>query len=172
MDVIEAIKARRDTTHFQPTPIPDQKLQAVLNAARLAPSAENAQPWKFVVIHDEDLKRKLVNVCYGQKCIIEAPAVIVAFALLDQSSSLVGGFTSSYPMDVAFALGNLMLAATAEGLGSCFVHRFPEEEVRAILGAPSDARTMAIIPLGIPNGQSTPPGSKHLSEIVSYNSFE
>lgn len=172
MDVIEAIKARRDTTHFQPTPIPDHKLQAVLNAARLAPSAENAQPWKFVVVHDEDLKRKLVNACYGQKCIIEAPAVVVAFALLDQSSSLVGGFTSSYPMDVAFALGNLMLAAAAEGLGSCFVHRFQEEEVRALLGAPTDARTMALVPLGFPNGQTTSPGSKHLSVIVSYNSFD
>lgn len=174
MDVIEAIKARRDTHKFLPTPVPDQKLQAVLGAARLAPSADGAQPWKFVVIHDEDIKRKLVNSCHGQKWIAGAPVVVVAFALLDQTEGMVGGYMSSYPVDVAFAVGQLMVAAAGEGLGTCFVHRFDEEEVRGLLGAPRDVRVVAITPLGFPadGGNKEHRGAKHLSEIVSYNRFE
>lgn len=174
MDVIEAIRARRDTHRFLPTPVPDQKLQAVLGAARLAPSTDGSQPWKFVVIRDEDIKLKLVGSCFGQKWIAEAPVVVVAFALLDQTDGVVGGYMSSYPVDVAFALGNLMLAAASEGLGTTYVNKFSEEEVRALLGGPKDARVIGILPLGFPSPDALPEhkGVRHISEIVSYNHFD
>jgi nitroreductase len=75
-------------------------------------------------------------------------------------------------VEVAFAVENMMLAATQEGLGSCFVNRFDEEEVRAILKGHKDARAVAVIPLGFPEGPVEGQGAKNLSEIVSYNQFE
>ncbi|PIV67717.1 MAG: nitroreductase, partial [Euryarchaeota archaeon CG01_land_8_20_14_3_00_38_12] len=75
MDVYEAIKNRKSIRKYKPTPIPEEKLKNILNAMRLAPSAKNLQPWKFVVVRDEEIKRKLIPACNNQKFIAEAPII-------------------------------------------------------------------------------------------------
>lgn len=172
MDMMEAIRARKSVRRYQPTPIPEQKLQAVLNAARLAPSAQNLQPWKFIVVRDESLKRKLVNGCHNQKFIAEAPVVIVACALEDEATAMVGGYMNSYPMDIAVALTHLILAATSEGLGTCLIGEFSEERVKAVLNIPREIRVVALTPLGFPAESPQQTGRKNLSEIVCYDQYK
>ena len=171
MDLLEAVKARRSIRRYKPTPIPDEILQKILGAARLAPSANNSQPWKFVVVRDEDLKIKLTQACNNKKWIAEAPVVIVACGFPDEADAFMGGYMNSFAVDVAIALDHLVLTATNLGLGSCWVGRFKEEKVKNILEIPQDVKVVALIPLGYPNEEPEHSGRKNLSEIVCYDKF-
>ncbi|HEY5605261.1 MAG TPA: nitroreductase family protein, partial [Thermoplasmata archaeon] len=82
MEVLEAIKSVKSVSKFKPDPIPEQKVQAIVNAARFAPSAENLQPWKFIIVTDEDTKRKLAGACTNAKSVANSPLVLVACARL------------------------------------------------------------------------------------------
>ncbi len=172
MEVLEAMKSVKSVSKFRPDPVSEQKVQAVMNAARLAVSAENIQPWKFVVVTDEDRKRKLAGATTNAKHLAEAPVVVVACARLDEAVAMVGGYMNSYPLDLGMALSNLTVAATSEGLGTSWVFSFNEEKVKALLGIPTDARVVGLTPLGIPEAFEPPAGRKHLSEILSYNAYE
>lgn len=172
MDVVEAIKARRDVTRYRPEPVPEHVVQSIFSAVRLAPSVNNMQPWKFVLVTDEELKVKIAAAASHQKWIAEAPIVVVALALLDQSDSLIGGYMNSHPVDLAFAIDHLMLVAASQGLGTCYVSSFDEGRVRGLLAAPPDVKVVGIIPLGYPAEVPDPPGSKNFSEILSYNRFQ
>ena len=171
MEVLEAIKQAKSVSKFRPDPIPEQKIQTVLNAARLAPSVENLQPWKFIAVTDEDAKRKLAGMVTNGR-LLEAPVVIVACARLDEAIGMIGGYMNSYPVDLGMALANLTLAATSEGLGTSWVFAFNEEKVRSLLRVPEDARVVGLTPVGIPEAHEPPSGRKHLSEILAYNAYE
>jgi len=172
MEVLEAIKSGKSASKFKPTPVPEQKIQVVFNAARLAPSADNLQPWRFIVVIDEDLKRQVAAACTNAKRVSDAPLVIVACARLDEAVATVGGYMNSYPVDVGMALSHVSLAATSEGLGTSWVFAFNEEKVKAALRIPDDAKVVGLSPLGYPVGFDPPEGRKHLSEILSYNGYE
>jgi len=171
MEVLEAIKQAKSVSKFRPDPIPEQKIQTVLNAARLAPSVENLQPWKFIAVTDEDAKRKLAGMVTNGR-LLEAPVVIVACARLDEAVGLIGGYMNSYPVDLGMALANLTLAATSEGLGTSWVFAFNEEKVKAALRMPEDARVIGLTPVGTPEAHEPPSGRKHLSEILAYNAYD
>jgi len=172
MDVLEAIKNRRSVRKYRPDPIPEELLKEVLSAARMAPSADNAQPWKFILIRDEELKRKLVQACAGQKFLAEAPMVVVGCGSPDDAYATAGGYMSSYVMDVAIAMDHLILAAASLGLGTCWVANFKEEKVKDILGIPADIRVVAITPIGYPDEIPKKSSRKDLAELISYDKFE
>lgn len=171
MEVLEAAKATRSVSKFLPTPVPEQKVQAVMNAARLAMSVDNLQPWKFVVVYDEELKRKLAGACSNGRAMADAPLILVACARMDEAVSTVGGYMNSFPLDLGVAIGHLTLAATSEGLGTSWAFAFNEDKVKAILGIPPDAKVIGLTPLGFPEVLPPPTGRKHLSEILSYNKY-
>lgn len=172
MEVLEAIKSGKSVSKFKPDPIPEQKVQAVVNAARLALSVDNLQPWKFIVVSDEDMKRKLAGAVTNAKHLPDAPVVIVACARLDEAVATIGGYMNSYPVDLGMALAHLTLAATSEGLGTSWVFAFNEEKVRSLLRIPDDVRVVGLTPVGIPEALEPPGGRKHLSEILAYNGYE
>src|SRR3989442_15935953 len=115
MEVLEAIKSVKSVSKYKPDPVPEQKVQAVVNAARFALPADNLQPWKFIVASDEDVKRKLASACKIWKLMADAALVVVACARLDAVVKMVGGYMNSYPVDVGMALANVTVAATSEG---------------------------------------------------------
>ena len=115
MDVLDAIRAYRPCVQYQSRPIPQEKLKNILAAARLAPSQRNLQPWRFVVVQDDERKRLLAQTSNKGRLIAEAPAVIVAFSVEEDIPVTIGGYISAYPLDVAVAVDHLQLAATAEG---------------------------------------------------------
>lgn len=172
MDVLEAIASRRSIRKYKPTPIPEDKLLKILKAARLAPSFENYQPWKFIIIRNEERKRQLSQACSNSKFMLEAPLIIVACAFPDDAFGLMGGYMNSFPVDVAVAVDHLTLAAVNEGLGTCWIGNFKEEKVQKALGIPDDVRVVAITPLGYSDEDPESRGRKPLEEIICYNKFE
>jgi nitroreductase len=173
MEVLEAVKASRSVSKFRPTPIPEDKMQTLAAAARMAPSAENLQPYKFVVVTDEDLKRKIAGACANGKRLADAPVVLVACGRLDEAEATVGGFMNSYPVDIGMAMAYLSLAALNEGLGTSWVFAFNEQKVRDALRIPADtARVVAITPVGIPEAWDPPTGRKPPSELLAFNGYE
>jgi nitroreductase len=177
MDLLEAIRSYRPCRQFQTRPVPTEKVTAVLAAARMAPSQSNLQPWRFVIVQDDERKRLLAQACVKGKPVAEAPTVIVAFAVEEDIPVTVGGYISAYPLDVAVAISHLMLAATAEGLGTAWLIDFHEDKVRTVLGnVPEGIHPIGILPLGFPaepNGTrgAISEGRKSLDEIIAYNDY-
>lgn len=179
MDVMEAIRSRRSIRKFQDTPVEEEKLRAVLEAARLAPSWANLQCWRFVVVKDAAVRAKISELSYVEaffapkgyktnpalKALAEAPVVIVACGDPAQSGDL--GEQYYYLTDVGIAAENLMLAAHAQGLGTVFVGVFDEMQLRELLEIPPQVRIVGLFPLGYPAGETKGgPPRKPLEEIV------
>lgn len=172
MSILKLIKERRSVRKYKAEPIPSEILYRVLEAARFSPSGKNLQPWKFILVQDESLKRRLVDACVGQKFIAEAPVVIVACGFPDKCYSRMGNYMKSWAVDVAIALEHMVLQAQEEGLGTCWIGAFEEREVKSLLNIPEDVKVLALTPLGYPDTTPKPRGRKSIEEIVSYNSYE
>jgi nitroreductase len=172
MDLMEAIKTRRSIRKFRETPVPENLLKEVLNAARLAPSADNAQPWKIIVVRDEQMKQKVTQACNGQKFLVQAPIVLVVCGIPEDAFQTVGGYMSSHVIDASIALDHVTLAAHSLGLGTCWVAWFKEEKVKDILGIPEDVRVVALSPLGYPDESPERPSRKNLEELIAYDKYE
>lgn len=148
MNVLEAIKTRKSVRAYMDQPVEEDKLNVILEAGRLAPSASNCQDWRFVIVREMGIKKKLVEAAGGQEFIGEAPVVIVACAETDERVMKCGQLC--YPIDVAIALDHITLAAVELGLGTCWVGHFDEREVKEILGIPAEIRVVELMPLGYP----------------------
>jgi nitroreductase len=172
MEILEAIRTRRSIRKYKSTPIPEGVLKEVLSAARMAPSGVNSQPWKLIVVTDEDIKRRLVPACNGQKFIAEAPVIIAGCGFPDDAYGTIGGYMNGYVMDVTIAMDHLILAAASAGLGTCWIGAFKEEKVKEVLGVPPDVKIVALTPLGYPDETPAKRTRKDLAELVCYDKFE
>ncbi len=171
MNVMEAIKTRKSVRAYLDAPVDDEKLNSVMEAARLAPSAVNMQEWRFVIVRSPQVLTKLADATGGQSAVRSAPAVIVACAETDGRVMKCGQL--AYPIDVAIALDHITLAAVELGLGTCWIGRFDEKEVKEILGIPEKIRVVELMPIGYPADPS--PVEKNrlpLSTIVKYEHWE
>ncbi|MDD2338092.1 MAG: nitroreductase family protein [Geobacteraceae bacterium] len=153
MDVMDAIKARKSVRAFLAKTVEDEKLDDVLQAARLAPSAANLQEWRFVIVREPDTIKKLAAVAGGQAFVTEAPVVIVACAETDGQTMRWGG-PPCYQIDVAIALDHMSLAAVDLGLGSCWIGLFDDKKVKEILNIPVEIRVIVLMLLGYPSDPS------------------
>ena len=168
MEFMEVVQRRRSIRSFRPDPVPSEKIDYLLEAARLAPSWANGQCVTFLVVTDPRAKRALARA--GNEWIERAPVIIVACALPTQSG--VKGDQPYYLVDVGVAMEHLMLAAAEQGLGTCWVGWFDEEEARAALGVPEGVRIVASTPLGYPAEDPAPRPRKSLPELVRTNRWE
>jgi nitroreductase len=172
MDIVEASKKMRPVKKFKRIPIPDEKLNAVLASMRMAPSATNSQPWKFVVVRTEDTRRKLAAACSNQKYLIDAPVLVVGCAIIAEAYPYLGMYMSAYSLDMGSALAYGLLAAHNEGLAAQFVPQFHNEKVQELLSIPSgDVNVCFVMALGYPEEEGEPDGRKNLSEIVRYEKY-
>lgn len=169
MDVMEAIKQRRSVRSFQAKPVPEEKLKRILEAARLAPSARNSQAWKFIVVKDEGLRKRLIKAAANQSFVGEAPVVIAAVAL--DPDYLMRCQVPSYAVDLAIAVDHMTLVAVEEGLGTCWIGAFYQDQVRQILNIPEKYKVVALLPIGYPADRAGKKYRKSLNEIVCYETF-
>lgn len=169
MDVKEAIKQRRSVRSYKPDAVPEESLNRVLEAARLAPSAHNAQAWRFVVVKDEEKKQQLARAAHNQDFVAAAPIVIAAVAL--EPERMMSCNVPSYAVDLAIAVDHMTLQAVEEGLGTCWIGAFSQEEVKEILGVLEECKVVALLPLGYPADEPRGKMRKRLDEIVSFDSF-
>lgn len=165
MNVFEAIKSRRSIRSFADRAIEEEKLKKVLEAGRLAPSAANMQEWKFVLVRDKETKEKLATAANNQRFIAKADVIIVGCATKVDKIMTCGQYT--YPIDLAIAMDHMSLQAVEEGLGTCWIGAFEEDEVKRILGIPSEIRVVELMPLGYPLCVPEPRSRKSMDEIVA-----
>ncbi len=175
MDFYEVLYTRRSVRAYEQKPVPDDILYKVLDAARIAPSGANYQPWTFIVVKDERLRTKVAEACHHQKWIAEAPIIIVACGHPFNVNYNRGGFMGNLSMiqDVSIAFTHLILAARAEGLGTCWIGAYDNEAIKKILDIPETVDVVAVTPLGYPRGNpfKRTDRRKSLEEIVRINKF-
>jgi len=170
MDVFRAIKTRRSIRDYEKSPIEKEKLRKVLEGARLAPSAVNYQPWRFIVVTDPKIREELRS-AYNKDWFVSAPVIIVACVLPEKAYVRRDG-EEYWKVDVAIAMQNLILVAWAEGLGTCWIAAFNEKEAKRVLGVPENARVVAMTPLGYPAEKKEPVTDRlPLKEIVRYEKW-
>lgn len=167
MDVFEAIRTRRSIRAYKDEPVELELVERIIDAARYAPSGANLQPWKFIVVTNNEARQKIGA---GAKFyfikshhVNEAPVLIACLADMKKSKWAI--------IDTSLACQNLMLAAHALGLGTCFVGVFNEEETKDLLGVPDNYKVIGLITLGYPEGQEATPSRISVENIVSYESF-
>jgi len=164
MDAIEAIKTRRSVRRYTAEPIPDEVLEDIIDCARLAPTARNEQPWTFVVITDPEVRERLAQEAKKGRFIADAPACVAVFCRSEAAAPL---------QDASAAVENIMLAARAYGLGSCWVNSYHKEHsgtVEALLGCPRERELMALVALGYPE-EIPAPAKKTLGEVMFWQGF-
>lgn len=160
--LLEIIYNRRSIRRYHRKPIPDDFLKAILEAGRQAPSARNLQPYCFIIVRDQELKKRLVFSEWN-RFIEEAPVVIVGCGDSRAKWAVV---------DVAIALQNMVIAAEALGLGTCWIGHFIEEEVKKLLRIPEHMKVVAMITLGYPAEKPSPRPKKSLEELIRYETYE
>lgn len=173
MDVFEAIHGRRSIRKFRPDPIPSELLHRILDAAHWAPSAGNLQSWEFVIVQDQQKKQEVAKAALGQSFITQAPVVIVVCADTQRSSIKYGerGKVLYSLQESAAAAQNIILAAYALGLGTCWVGAFFEEALSESLSLPSGVVPVSIIPIGYPAQKSSAPRRAELTDIVHFETY-
>lgn len=166
MEVIEAIKNRRSIRKFKKDKMSQEKIEKVLEAARLSPSAMNNQPWNFILVSDKK-GLEAVNEACNQEW--NSPHIIIP--VMDPDSSWVRSDGESYwQIDMAIAVQNMVLTAWEEGLGTCWVGAFDEEKIKEAFGIPEKFRVMNILPIGYPDQDRGPVEKrKKLDEIIHYD---
>lgn len=177
MTVLEAIRARRSVRSYDPRPIPPEVVERLCEAIRLAPSACNLQPWKFILVTDAEIKSELARAAKEQWFIAEAPLIIVGCGYPSQAYKYTGGYGNSVDIDVAIAIDHLTLAAVEEGLGTCWIGAFNENEVKRLLGIPDEVKVVAMTPVGYPGspdliGPARMPERKRIDETIAHERWE
>jgi nitroreductase len=173
MEVLEAIKGRRSIRSFLPDPVPEKDLKTILEAAIMAPSAGNCQPWEFVIVKDEERKRKLAEAAHWQDFIAEAPVVVVVCANIPRTSARYGkrGETLYCIQDTAAAIQNMLLAAHSLGYGTCWIGSFEDDQVAKIVEAPKGVKPVALIPIGKPAEKPRAPARIPLEKVCHEEHF-
>ena len=166
MDFDELVGHRYSVRAYKSDPVKSEKLQKLLEAARLAPTAANRQPFRLIVIRTAGREEELKRV-YERDWFVEAPLVICACGV--RSEAWVRRDGKSYcDVDIAIVMDHLILAAAALGLGTCWIGAFDPSAAREVLGLPDDVEPIAFTPVGYAADEPRPKKRKELAELVRY----
>jgi nitroreductase len=168
MTVMETIRARYSCRAYLDRPIEKDKLNQILEAARLAPSAKNLQDWRFVVVTEKPTKHRLAEAANNQMFIADAGAILVACSACDQVMRCGQPIA---PIDVAIAIEHICLQAAELGLGTCWIGSFYPDKVRPILGIPAEAAIIELLALGYPAELWRKPKREPIERIVCFETW-
>ena len=161
MSLLDVIFRRRSIRRYESEAVPDEVLKNILEAGRLAPSGDNLQPWHFIVITDPEIKRRLSTGTW-RRFIKDSAFTIAGCGDKNSKWSTV---------DVAIALENMVLAAEAQGVGSCWIGAFEEADIKQLLAIPDNLKVVALVSFGYPAEKPSPRNKKTIDEIIHYNQF-
>ena len=168
MDFYEVLTARCSVRSYDKRPVEEDKLRRVLDAGRIAPSASNRQDWKFIAVQDREILQKLTEAC-EQPWIAQAPVMIAVVGL---NNRIMFCEVPAAPVDCSIAIDHMTLAAVAEGLGSCWIGHFKQDECRQLLGIPAEYQIIQMLTLGYPGETpSKKTDRKSFEEVVCYDLF-
>jgi nitroreductase len=164
LDAIEALKTRRSVRVYEEEPVPRETIETIIDTARLAPSSNNIQPWEFIVVTEPETRQKIADLTDHGKFIAQAGACVVLFAR----------GVKHYLEDGSAATENIMIAAHALGLGTCWVAGYKKdyaEPIRDLLRVPGDYMLVALISLGYAAETPEPHGKRTLPEVLHWERF-
>jgi nitroreductase len=162
VDVSTAIKGRRSVRSYKAIEVENEKIEKILEAGRLSPSANNRQEWKFIVVKNSEIKKKLSRAAMNQSFIGQAPVVLAACATESKAVMTCGHPT--YAVDLSIAFAYMLLQAYELGLGTCWIGAFSEDEVKSILGVPKHVRV-------VPSTETVSRSRKSLDEIACFEVY-
>ena len=162
MNVFEAIETRRSVRKYKPEPVSDAHLKKILEAARLAPSAGNKQPWRFIVVQNQSKKKELAEKASNQHWIGDAGVVIVALGVPKNDPSVYERWVER---DVMTAVEHMVLTAWELGYGTCWIGAFKQKDIKEALGIPDEYSVINLLPIGVPDQKPDPRGRKELHEL-------
>ncbi len=168
MDFFEVINKRYSVRAYLPDPVEDEKLQKILEAGRLAPTAHNNQPFQIFVIHTEGKEEALKSI-YNRDWFSQPPLLLCVCVFKDQGWVRNYDLRSYFEVDAGIVMDHMILAATALGLGTCWIGAFKAAAAREFLGLPDDLEPLIFTPLGYPADQPKPRERKPLSELVRFD---
>ena len=181
MALLELLQHRKSVREFLDKPVEREKIMMCLEAARVAPSACNSQPWKFIVVDDPELKSKLCQKAFGGVYFINsfckmAPVIIAVVSEKSRFLARIGGMfrgTKYYLIDIGIACEHFVLQAEDLGLGTCWIGWFNERAVKSLLNIPDNKKVDILIALGYYDREKL--GSEHdrepIDKIASFNSY-
>ena len=168
--ILKEILERQSVREYTEKEIEDEKLTDVLEAGRLAPSANNIQPWRFIVVKDAQTRARIARPTTWARFIADAPVLIVACKVCDSYN--MGGWFDSAVLDIGIAVDHMTLQAVHLGLGTCWVGDFNEKIVKQELEIPDNIRVAALLTVGYPkSGRASRKLRRPLSEVVSFERF-
>lgn len=177
--VLPEIVNRRSIRKYKPDDISDEDIYAIINAARLSPSGNNSQPWRFLVIRDEETKHKIVEAERNQDWMLSAPVFIVCMADLKARDdtdldSFITEDESSFEVkrvirDTAVAIENLLLQCTHMGLGSCWTGNYTQKNMRRAIDVPNEFFILGVVTVGVPDENPEMRPRKSIDEILKFN---
>jgi nitroreductase len=178
-DTLDLIISRQSDRKYSDKPIENEKLERIVEAGRMAPSACNAQPWKFIVVTDQKLVLKVAEAASAKligmnSFVAQAPVILVIVREKPNMSSKVGATIKNKDyslIDIGIATENICLQTKAEGLGSCIIGWFDERQLRKLLNIPKSKRVELIITLGYSLSDQREKRRKPSAETVSYNKY-
>ena len=163
MDAIEVLKTRRSVRAYTRAPVPRKIIEDIVDCGRLAPTANNVQPWEFVVVTDPELLRRIAVITEYGKFIADAPVCVV----------VLSKETKYYLEDGSAATENILLAARAHGLASCWVAGDKKpyaSEICRLVGAPRGCKLISLIPIGYP-AESPEKSKRPLSDVLHWEKY-
>ena len=167
MEYSELITERYSVRAYRSDPVEDAKLQTVLEAARLAPTAANRQPFQLIVLHTAGRKEEIGKI-YRRPWFVQAPLVIAVCTISSQAWVRESDRFNAHLIDAAIVADHLILAAANLGLGTCWIAAFNVEAAHSVLQLPEKVEPVIFTPLGYPADQPGPKIRKHLDELVRY----
>ncbi len=168
--VLKDIKNRRSIRNYQDKEIPEKVLHNVLEAARLAPSAGNRQPWKLILVKDKELKKQ-VMLAAGRQGFVEQAPIVVAGCALNTEHIMPNGI-HSHPVDLTIVLDHLSLQAVKEGLGTCWIGDFDQNRIKEILHIPENVIIVSLMTLGYPVEILPKKNRKQMEDLICYNYYQ
>lgn len=179
---LKLVNKRESTRKYKSAPVEDEKLERCLEAARLAPSASNSQPWTFIVVNEPQLKNEVAKATFLSKSIsfnkftLEAPIMIAIVTEKSKITAQMGNFLKKQQynlIDIGIASEHFCLQAAEEGLGTCILGWFDEKKIKSLLNVPKSKRINLLISLGYPADDNIRQKiRKPMSQILRYNSYE
>ena len=164
MEFLDLVKQRYSCRSYKPEGVEQEKLNYILECVRLAPSAVNRQPWRFHIICDESDRAKIQQ-CYDRDWFKSAPMYIIASVLHDEEWVRFDGKHHG-DIDIAIAVEHLCLAATEQGLATCWVCNFDAAQCKVLFDLPEAEEPAVVIPLGYAAAEAKPKNRKAIEEIV------
>jgi nitroreductase len=170
MDFQKLMEMRYSVRAYKSDPVPEKSLRLVLDAARMAPTAANRQPFQILVIHTEGRQQELGRI-YNREWFVQAPLILGICAVNDEAWTRKSDNACYAKVDAAIAFDHLILAAANLGLGTCWIAAFDPMAAREILKLPDNAEPVAFTPLGYPADRISTKQRKKIETLVRYESW-